>query len=248
MPARKCSHSSNLAECGRIRPDNRPPTPSQRDHPRSVSLGTHEDRSVAGTAVVLEVHRPTGQHRAPGGASRPGRCDSRSPRSGGGAVCGPLRSGPARRPGGRLARQRHGCLPLHRPRDGRVRPRRRRPGRARARARRRAAGSAGRAQSSGPPQRLAASVPRVCSRRAFVAHTDDSGHTVSRPESGSKPMVVTCPAGSGRGPPLATAERRQRPDVPGPAGDQHTERGPAARPGPVAPGHLAAAHACPHQV
>ncbi|OKJ35029.1 hypothetical protein AMK22_17480 [Streptomyces sp. CB01580] len=45
-----------------------------------------------------------------------------------------------------------------------------------------------------PAALLAISMTRVCSRRAFVAHADDSGHAVSRPESRSKPTAATCPA------------------------------------------------------
>lgn len=68
----------------------------------------------------------------------------------------------------------------------------------RVRVRRRAGESAGRTTVR-PAAVLAASMTRVCSRRAFVAQTDDSGHghTVSQPESGSKPTMTTCPASSG---------------------------------------------------
>lgn len=91
--------------------------------------------------------------------------------------------------------------------------------------------------TSRPAAWLAAAMTRFCSRRAFIAQADDSGHTVNRPESASYDTAATCPASSGRWPPTApAAPRRMGRELPGPLGDQRADRrAQVHRLAPVAP-------------
>ncbi|MFC9621116.1 hypothetical protein ACFTXM_14280 [Streptomyces sp. NPDC056930] len=126
-----------------------------------------------------------------------------------------------------------------------------------------------------PAALLATSMTRVCSRRAFVAHADDSGEHGElagvRVEADGRD--VPGQLGSDGRPPLPQGSTGGR-EIPGPLGDQRADRGTEAHrlapvaprrtaaavlprrlhrgpqhdPGQVDPGHLAAAHACPQVV
>lgn len=170
----------------------------------------------------------------------------RSPRPGGGARYGPARSGPRHRRGRRRARTpgatapaspSSAAPPLPQPPDP---PRTAaRPGgapRPGATSARSDIGTApgGRIRRAlttwRPAALLAAATTRICSRRAFVAHADDSGHTVSRPESASKPTATTCPASSG-----AMAAHRSRRVAPAAGSSQahSVTSAPIAAPRPI---------------